>query len=297
MLELIILCIYLLIVVTYIIKYIKNYTRERAITHLAIIILLPFAGALMLAFSSWTLQRKSQDSFSSYSDEDISAQTSTLGIYNRIDIKKEINIVPIEEALLLNDTTTKRRMLIDALKNDSIEYIGILQKALENEDTETSHYAATAVLEIKRKLMLTKQKFSVKYEENKFDLETLIPYVNVLKNYLTSGFLDERTVIKTKHTYSQVLESLLSIYTEEEAYFVDKIECDLEIGNVDKARSMCESFHQAHPNSETPYLISMKTHYTLRNNERFQDSLNGLKNSPIRLSNQALNIVRFWSGV
>ncbi|UKS25796.1 hypothetical protein LOZ80_30225 [Paenibacillus sp. HWE-109] len=297
MLELILLGIYLLIIGIYILKFYKKYTKERALTHLAILVLLPFAGALMLAFSSLTLRRKSQKAFSSFSDEDISPQTSSLGIYNRIDVKKEINIVPIEEALLLNDTSTKRRMLIDALKNDSIEYIGILQKALENEDTETSHYAATAVLEIKRKLMLTKQKFAVQYEENKLDLETLIPYVNVLKSYLTSGFLDERTLIKTKHTYSQVLESLLSVYTEEESYFVDKIECDLEIGNVDKARSMCVTFHQAHPNSEAPYLVSMKTHYTLRNNERFQESLNGLKNSPIRLSNQALNIVRFWSGV
>lgn len=297
MLELILLGIYLLIVGIYILKYYKKYTQERAITHLALLIFLPFAGTLILIFSSWTLRRKTSDSFTSYSDEDITPQTSSLGIYNRIDIKKEMNIVPIEEALLLNDTTTKRRMLIDALKNDSIEYMGILQNALENEDTETSHYAATAVLEIKRKLMLSKQKFAVQYEENKSDIDILIPYANVLKSYLTKGFLDERTLVKTKHTYSQVLESLLSVHTTEEVYFVDKIECDLEIGHVDKARSMCAIFHQAHPNSETPYLVSMKTHYTLRNNERFQESLNGLKNSPIRLSNQALNIVRFWSGV
>jgi UDP-glucuronate decarboxylase len=274
----------------------KKHTLSESITRLIILLLLPLAGALLLAFSAWARGRHSKEAFDPHMDENESPQIASLGIYKRIDMKKEMNIVPIEEALLLNDTTTKRRILIDALKNDSIQHLGILQKALENEDTETSHYAATAVMEIKRKLTLEKQKLSIKYEENKFDLETLIPYAKVLKSFIQSGLLDDRTLVKTKHTYSQVLESLLVVYPDEEIYFVEKINIDLAIGNVDKARVMCKTFHIAHPNSETPYIVSMQMHYTLKNNRLFQESLNDLKNSPIRLSNNALNIVRFWSG-
>src|SRR4051812_19179699 len=83
---------------------------------------------------------------------------------NQVNVEKEINFVPIQDALLLNDNQTKRKLLIHSLKENSIQNTSILTNALQNEDTETSHYAATAIMEMKRKLQNSLQEFAEKLE-------------------------------------------------------------------------------------------------------------------------------------
>ena len=85
----------------------------------------------------------------------------------------ELNVVPIEEALLINDYSTRRQVLIDVLKMDAFRYIDALKSAVINEDTETSHYAVTAISEEKRKLTILLQKLAVEYEHNRHDSESV----------------------------------------------------------------------------------------------------------------------------
>lgn len=218
-------------------------------------------------------------------------------MYTKIDLQSEINSVPLEEALLLNDNSKKRKLLMDALRDELLQNPGILKAALTNEDTETSHYAASAVMEMKRKFFISLQEFEVQYEQNKHDSNVLIPYAEVLEKYLSSGFFDERTYQKYQVTYSTVLENLLENHQHEEKYFQQKVNCELVVQNFDKARQYCEKFLICHPQSEIPYLMAMKLFYNLRSFAELHQVLDKLKSSSVRLSNEALQMVRFWSGV
>ena len=59
--------------------------------------------------------------------------------------------------------------MIDVLKEDTMQYMEVIKTAVLNEDTETSHYAVSAVMEIKRKLSISLQQLSVKFDQNKRD--------------------------------------------------------------------------------------------------------------------------------
>lgn len=209
-------------------------------------------------------------------------------------IEKEINVIPIEEALILNDNTTKRTLIIEVLKNDTYQYIGFLTKALKDSDTETSHYAATAVTEIKRKLMLAIQMMEVRYEESKNDIEYLKAYSDVLKKYLESGLLDDRDLEKYSINYVNVLKNILDLGNMEEFYFEEKVNYDIRLQRFDTAIEYCMMYKNYLKDSDKPYILLLKIYYTLKNKEAFNKVLNELTKSNIKLKRESLRIVRFW---
>ncbi|MEF3303218.1 tetratricopeptide repeat protein [Paenibacillus sp. GYB003] len=209
--------------------------------------------------------------------------------------EKEMNIVPLEEALLVNDYSTRRKMIIDLLKQDSLSYMGIIQNAVSNDDTETSHYAVSAIMEVKRKLTLKLQELSVRYENDKDDPYLLRAYADVLAAYMGSGFLDDRTIVKHKRTYTALLARLLELSPEEEKAYADKIRADLELGEYLEAERTARSFLQRFPNREDAYMLMMEVYFTAGSYEKLRRTLEALKKSPVRLSSESLTTVRFWS--
>lgn len=61
------------------------------------------------------------------------------------DDKEELNVVSVEEALLVSDKSDLRRLLLDILKRGADESMGAVALALQSEDSEASHYSASAI--------------------------------------------------------------------------------------------------------------------------------------------------------
>ena len=60
-------------------------------------------------------------------------------------------IVPLEEALLINEPGVRRELIMDVLNDDPEEYMDLLKQARMNEDVEVVHYAITAMVELCRR--------------------------------------------------------------------------------------------------------------------------------------------------
>lgn len=271
--------------------------RQSVVARFSVVFFVPVFGLLLL-FITDVFKRtseKNENDLKLESDLLKLAEEST--IFRRADVSKEMNIVPVDDILLLNDTSTRRKMLIDVLKEQTIWQIGTLETALQNEDSETVHYAAAALTEMRRKLQLQLQDLSVKYEENKQDIDVLKAYAEVLKKYLESALLDKRTYLKYSYTYSFVLESLLDSYQDEAVYFVQKINCELANQAYEKAAQYCQRFHEAHPDSDQPYVLTMKLYYTVRDYAGFTAELDRLKSSSVKISHDTLILIRYWSNL
>lgn len=256
---------------------------------------LPIFGLLLLWITDVYKRTSKKNVNELMLESDLLKLAEGSNIFRRADMEKEMNIVPVEDILFLNDTSTRRKMLIDVLKEQTIWQIGTLETALQNEDSETVHYAAAALTEMRRNLQLQLQDLSVKYEENKQELAVLRAYADVLKKYLDSSLLDQRTYVKYSYTYSFVLESLLDIDQEEESYFVDKINCELGNQSYEKAEQYCQLFREYHPESEQPYVMSLKRFFTIRDYAGFVAEMNRLKSSSVKISHATLMMIRYWN--
>lgn len=62
------------------------------------------------------------------------------------DIEKEVDRVPIEEALMISDTMNRRQLFLEVLKRPDVEdYMGGIRSAMAQEDSEVVHYAASYI--------------------------------------------------------------------------------------------------------------------------------------------------------
>lgn len=67
-------------------------------------------------------------------------------------------IVPLEEALLINEPGVRRELIMDVLNDDPEEYMDLLKQARMNEDVEVVHYAITAMVELSKEYDFRLQK-------------------------------------------------------------------------------------------------------------------------------------------
>lgn len=273
----------------------RRKSKQEVLPRLLIVFFLPLIGIILLLVTDTIKMTSDKNENYLKLESDLLKLKEESSLFRRADVSKEMNIVPMEEILLLNDTRIRRKMLIDALKEETIWQIGTLEAALGNDDTETVHYAAAALSEMRRKLQLQLQDLSVKYESNKKDIDVIRAYANVLKKYLESALLDKRTHMKYSFTYSFVLEQLLELDQSDEHAFIEKINCELTNENYEKAKAFCHMFHQHHPNSEHPYVLTMKVHYMLGSYPDLMAELSRLKRSNVKVSHSTLLLIRFWS--
>ena len=64
--------------------------------------------------------------------------------------KNDRDIVPLEEALLINEPELRRQLIMNILNDDPSRYMELLEKARLNEDVEVVHYAITAMVELSK---------------------------------------------------------------------------------------------------------------------------------------------------
>lgn len=284
-----VLMMYFLIVCIYlIIQYRKD--QKNFIVKMLIAIFCPFIGLIILYFMFHNVKNNEQF----IPDGLIKKGEEKTEILRKVDVEKETSIVPMKDALLLNDRQTKRKMLLDILKNDTFHHIGILQSALENDDNETSHYAATAIQDIKGKLQNSIRQLEYQIEKQPNDVDVLISFAQVIKQYLNTGYLDDRTKKQYAYRYSQILEKVIEIVPQEKEYYIEKINCDLQLGELKTAEKYSQLFLEFCADEEEAYFMSMKLYYSLKNQMKFKEVLQMLRDSSVRLSPQGLNKIRFW---
>ncbi len=211
-------------------------------------------------------------------------------LHQNLDVEWEMNIIPIQDALLLNENKIKRKLLIYSLKENIIKNTKILKKALQNEDSETSHYAAAAIMERKRKLLNSIREMDTVLKENPDDFVVMSSYIETMKQYLQGEFFDEGL-----HKYNQLLEKLLTSGHAQMNHYVDKINRDLAEKNYEQALYYSKKCIEAYPFEEQAYIMKMKVHYTMQNGLDLQKTIEKLKTQPIHLSKKGLSVIRFWT--
>lgn len=234
------------------------------------------------------------DSYLKKQNDDI--EIELLAKEETIEREKELNIIPIEEALIMSDFTTRRKVMLDVLKKDAMQYIDVIKMAVLNDDSETAHFAVAAVMEVKRKLSLSLQTFSVEFEKDPYHSMIARSYAQVLREYMKSGFLDEKTLKKYKYTYIQVLEQLIDNGEGDQITFEEKMKVEMELHEYANAEKTGLQYLQYFPGIEEPYICLLDYYYTTKSKISMQRVLDELMNSTIQFSNRALTIVRYWSG-
>jgi len=113
------------------------------------------------------------------------------------------NIVPLEEALIINDRQTRKKLILEMLLDDPMKNIDILLLARENNDVDTAHYANTTIVKIQRGFQLQVQQLSVEHESDPGNIDLLNSYIETLGKFIESS-LSEAFLLKGSESFSLI---------------------------------------------------------------------------------------------
>lgn len=102
--------------------------------------------------------------------------------------EQEGNIVPLEEALIVNEPELRRELIMNVLNDNPEEYVELLKQARMNEDVEVVHYAITAMVELSKEYDSKLQELERLHQISPEDPEVMEQYCEFMEEYLSRDF-------------------------------------------------------------------------------------------------------------
>ncbi len=230
----------------------------------------------------------------SYEDISFDATRSVKKI--KANLKEEIDIVPLQEAFLVSNHKDRRKALLATLKKDYKRNIATVIRGINNDDSETSHYAASVVLSTNTDYLNRLSRLRAEFDRALDDPKPAHDYIEGLTEYMKSDILDNVDKIKYAHFYLEALDFLCDGFADEvpEEYFTFGIQTLIEINDFDLALSWSQRAVRYYPENDRILYAIMKIYYKNGSTERFISMIKEIMESTISISNETLQVIRFF---
>lgn len=260
-------------------------------------ILCPLVGPLYLFFSWLVYGMYFKRRKRHLSIEDLSLRKERIEVIVKPDMSSALDKVPLEEALLVSDSKSTRKMLLDLLREDSSSSLKTILKAVEHTDSEVSHYAASAISDIINDFKARERELRERYNVDKMNRKLCNEYIDYLNNFLSQKVLpiDEQRFYCSKFEELVVtMEECLPSEISGELY--NKLICILlDLGENDKAKAWVIKALINYENDLGSYKAGLRYFYMNKNRREFLLLLEKLKKSDVLLDHEILDMVRFFS--
>ena len=256
-----------------------------------IVLLLPFWGALIALILHFEIGFKNASA-----TDIVSGKMSIESDFYRsisMDEKRWDKTVPIEEALLLNSAREKRAVIMDILNENPRDYLELLQKAGNNDDTEVVHYAVTAMVEISKENDYMLQQLEAEYNASPHDLDILSRYCDFLWDCLSQNLMQGQVEIMNRVLFSKLVREKLDIDQNLNDY--NRLaQNELARKNLSEAKSIIAKIKKSWPYSEEYILLNIHYLILTNNGREIKKFINKINNSQIFLSAKTKEVLAFW---
>lgn len=230
--------------------------------------------------------------------EDVVFSKERIRQHLKADEERERDIVPVEEALAVSDQKYLRGLMLKVLRGDIQESLEAITLALDSEDSETSHYAASVLQDELNEFRTYVQKLYVEMqheEEDETDCEEmLIGYMDaVLKQKVFTGVEQSQFVEMMDEAAQELYRKDIAKVTP--AYYEAVILRSLELKLFEQAGVWCQRLEEAYPDQLTAYSCRMKLYYTEGKRKQFFEVIDQIKKSEIVIDSETLEFIRIFS--
>lgn len=190
------------------------------------ILLMPYIGPLSVALVYWFMYSREDFQSIVVSQQEASAQDMDEQLSDEEDqapislqSSEDVRLwVPIEEALLLNDSAIKRELTMSMLKDQPSNVVALLQQARMNEDVEVVHYATVMLAELHKEYDLKIQDLKQELLKQPDDITILEQLCLELEDYLASGLVAGKFAESSRRQYIDLLRRKVAISHELKDY-------------------------------------------------------------------------------
>lgn len=263
------------------------------IASIIICIFFPIGGLLILMIMNLSLSKNKKTYLNNKKQE----KKDGYNFLADIDIEKESDVIAIEDALNISDTSYRRNTVLNIIKEDANNYSPFFSTAIKNDDPETVHYVATSILNIKIKLDSQIKEVVIQYYKNQEDISMAESYLNILSQRLKLPYLESS--LKAHYTI-EIIKVLTNIVNNslstDESYIIQLIKYLIMVRDYNSINYYCDLYSLDYPDTEDKYLTLLESYYVIGDELNFKNTLLKLVKNNINLSKEAIDILSFWLG-
>lgn len=216
------------------------------------------------------------------------------------DEERERNLASLEESLLISGKKELRMLMMNIIKGDYQHALSSISLALNSEDSETSHYAASVLQEVLNEFRVTVQNQyracqEAKGEECFEHCLDLITYMNPILEQKVFTDMEQQSMVARME---QVCEQAWNIQPDKISSSIYEMVSMrlLEREAYDLCRKWCLRAAAQYPYTLASYSCQLKLYFSCKDREAFFRVLNEVKASDMILDSETLELIRMFQG-
>lgn len=211
--------------------------------------------------------------------------------------EESTNIVPLEEALIINDRFTRKKLVMDMLLDDPMKNIDILLLARENNDLDTAHYANTTIAKVQRDFQLQVQELAAAHEAYPLDKKILDEYINTLTHFIESGLSEAYLLKRQRILLDELLDEKIERYGWSKESLNQKINNCLHLKDINGAVAANGILRDHFPDDEDTWINALQISVAGHDSVMLEDTLEEIDRREIDWSISGREMVRTWIAV
>lgn len=258
------------------------------------ILLLPVAGAVMAMYAQhYTV--KNMTGSKTIELERLALEQNDIRRISMEEDRSEKSVVPLEEAILINDHETRRKLIISIIQQDPAHYLKMLQRATLNDDIEVTHYASTAIMEIRRNYELEISEWEQQALADEQDAKALDECLNALSRYIKSGLLEDNLMNVQRLRYKELLMKRLALPDAGRETYHELADNLIELENFSLAQGIIDEAMKKWYGDESFWLLRIKLYERLNDGEMIKKTISEMKQARVYISPSANDKIKFWN--
>lgn len=265
------------------------------------ILLLPYLGPLAVAIAYYLMSNRARSQQIEVGiEESLALEDHSLELEveeeDSIDLRASEDVrqwVPIEEALLLNDSITKRELMMSMLKDQPSNVVALLQEARMNEDVEVVHYATVMLAELHKDYDLKVHQLKEELAEQPDNLSLLEELCLVLEEYLISGLVAGKFAESSRRQYIDLLRRKVAL-SHELKDFIRLGQQYLALGEEQRVRQVLEYCQINWPTDESYRVFQFQALVALGDRLGLQQFFQDIDTCHVYFSRRNRQVIQFW---
>lgn len=207
----------------------------------------------------------------------------------------ERNLVPLEEAIEITDTENLRSLMMNVVRGDIQKSLNSISMALDSEDTETAHYAASVLQDALNDFRMIVQK---QYQQILLEDENQTSYAEILVDYMGQVLAQHVFTDMEQKSYVEMMDQVCEILFIKDRGRMTSARYEavslrlLEIEDFEESEKWCERAVGHYPNALATYTCQLKLYFNSGKKRRFFEVIEELKNSSVVVDNETLELIR-----
>lgn len=216
----------------------------------------------------------------------------------KADEDRERNIIPLEEAILVNEKKDLRMVMMNVVREDFSSNLSAITLALDSGDSEAAHYAASVLSDELNHFRTRVQKLWIQLQEEdagQTDCETaMLSYMDgILKQRVFSDEEQRKFVGMLEAAAQSYYDKRPADFTLE--WYVEVCLRTLEIKMFEACSKWCGRLAKQFPEELPAYTCRLKLYFAVRDRESFFGTMEELKQSHVVIDSETLELIRIFS--